>query len=104
MNKTTLLLSQLGLCKRLRTPVDDNFASLFNTIRYAKNSVQLSITALTKMNVEELKCRFGFREPDRGLDKEDVDKVIWRFGKMPDYTIANRSFLLGKTHNHKAGK
>jgi hypothetical protein len=56
------------------------------------------------MNVEELKCRFGFREPDRGLDKEDVDKVIWRFGKMPDYTIANRSFLLGKTHNHKAGK
>ena len=56
------------------------------------------------MSIEELKCRFGFREPDRGLDKEDVDHVIWRFGKMPDYTMANTTFLLGKTQNHKAGK
>ena len=55
------------------------------------------------MNLEDLKTQFGFREPDRGLDKENPD-VIWRHGAIPNYTLANTSFLLGKTQNHKAGK
>jgi hypothetical protein len=54
------------------------------------------------MNLEELKTKFGFREPNRSLDNEDND-VIWRYGKIPDYTLANNAFLLGKTQDHKAG-
>ena len=53
--------------------------------------------------LEELKSKFGFREPDRGLDK-DVEGVNWRCGLMPNYTEANISFLKGKSQNHKAGK
>jgi hypothetical protein len=54
------------------------------------------------MELNELKNKFGFREPYRGLDKEGED-VHWRYGHMPDYTLANKSFLNGKTQNHKAG-
>ena len=56
-----------------------------------------------ELKLEELKSKFGFREPDRGLDK-DVEGVIWRCGHMPNYTEANISFLKGKSQNHKAGK
>ena len=55
-----------------------------------------------ELELENLKAKFGFREPDRGLDK-DVDGVNWRYGYMPDYTQANLSFLKGKTQDHKAG-
>jgi hypothetical protein len=54
------------------------------------------------MNLEELKIKFEFREPNWSLDNEDND-VIWRFGKIPDYTLANTAFLLGKTQDHKVG-
>ena len=27
----------------------------------------------------------------------------WRFGKPPDYTLANYNFITGKTKNHKPG-
>jgi hypothetical protein len=54
------------------------------------------------MDLEELKTKFGFREPNRSLVNEDND-VIWRYGKIPDYTLANIAFLLGKTQDHKAG-
>lgn len=56
-----------------------------------------------ELELEELKSKFGFREPDRGLEK-DVDGVKWRYGHMPNYTLANLSYLKGKTQNHKAGK
>jgi hypothetical protein len=55
-----------------------------------------------KMDLGELKCRFGFRQPDRGLEKES-DDVKWRYGKKPNYTKADTRFLKGKTQNHKAG-
>ena len=54
------------------------------------------------MELEELKSKFGFREPDRGLDK-DVEGVTWRYGVMPNYNVANASYMKGKTQNHKAG-
>jgi len=50
--------------------------------------------------LEDLKTRYGFREPDRG-DLDDP-KIVWRMGK-PDYTAANYQFLKGKTQNHPAG-
>jgi hypothetical protein len=55
------------------------------------------------MDLDALKTKFGFREPDRGLD-QDATGVTWRYGSMPDYTVANTSFLQGKTQNHKAGQ
>ena len=54
------------------------------------------------MELEELKSKFGFREPDRGLDK-DVEGATWRYGVMPNYNVANASYMKGKTQNHKAG-
>eukprot|EP00795_Rhopilema_esculentum_P012823 gene12823-3563_t len=47
--------------------------------------------------LEELKTKYGFREPDRG--DLDNDEIEWRSGK-PDYTLANYAFLTGKTQNH----
>ena len=50
--------------------------------------------------LEDLKVRYGFREPERGnLDDPDI---VWRFGK-PDYTKANYQFLKSKTQNHAEG-
>ena len=50
--------------------------------------------------LEELKTKYGFREPDRGdLDDEGIE---WRSGK-PDYTLANYAFLTGRTQNHAKG-
>jgi hypothetical protein len=54
-------------------------------------------------SIEFFKTKFGFVEPDRGLDKEGPE-TVWRYGKMPDYTKANVSYFMGKTQNHKAGK
>ena len=55
-------------------------------------------TVQEKLN--DLKTKFGFREPDRGdLDNPEIE---WRVGK-PDYTRANYQYLKGKTQNHKAG-
>ena len=65
--------------------------------------VQLVQSVRIEMNLEDLKSRFGFREPDRGLDKEGED-VLWRYGSKPDYTLANTSFLSGKTQDHQGGK
>ena len=50
------------------------------------------------MELEELKSKFGFREPDK-----DVEGVTWRYGVMPNYNVANASYMKGKTQNHKAG-
>ena len=50
--------------------------------------------------LDDLKTKFGFREPDRGdLDNPEIE---WRVGK-PDYTRANYQYLKGKTQNHAAG-
>ena len=51
--------------------------------------------------LEDLRNRYGFREPDRG-NLEDPE-IVWRTEK-PDYTKANYQFLKGKTQNHAAGK
>lgn len=50
--------------------------------------------------IETLKSRFGFREPDRGNLEDPL--INWRTGK-PDYTKANLAFMAGKTQNHSAG-
>ena len=53
-----------------------------------------------KEKLEDLKTRYGFREPVRdGLDKEDIE---WRDEK-PDYTKANYQYMKGKTQNHAEG-
>ena len=44
--------------------------------------------------------RYGLREPDRG--NLDDPTILWREGK-PDYTLANYTFLKGKSQNHKQG-
>merc|ERR1712154_633102 len=50
--------------------------------------------------LEDLKTRYGFREPDRGdLDNPEIE---WRSGK-PNYTRANYQYMKGKTQNHAAG-
>jgi len=50
--------------------------------------------------LDDLKSRFGFKEPDRG-DMEDPD-IEWRIEK-PNYTKANYQYLKGKTQNHAEG-
>ena len=53
-----------------------------------------------KDKLEDLKIKFGFREPDRGdLESPEIE---WRVGK-PDYTRANYMYMKGKTQNHAAG-
>ena len=53
-----------------------------------------------KEKLEDLKTRYGFREPVRdGLDNEDIE---WRDEK-PDYTKANYQYMKGKTQNHAEG-
>lgn len=47
-----------------------------------------------------LKQKYGFMEPDRG--NLDDPNIKWRHGK-PDYTRANLTFLKGKSKNHSAG-
>ena len=44
--------------------------------------------------------RYGLREPDRG--NLDDPTILWREGK-PDYTLANYTFLKGKSQNHDQG-
>jgi len=50
--------------------------------------------------IEEMKAKYGFREPDRG--NLDDPSIKWRKQK-PDYTIANWSWMTGKTQNHAKG-
>jgi len=33
----------------------------------------------------------------------DDPNIKWRFGKAPDYTLANLAYFKGKTRNHKDG-
>ena len=62
---------------------------------------QTDSSDLIREKLEDLKSRYGFREPDRGnLDDPEID---WRMGK-PDYTKANYQFLKGKTQNHAEGR
>ena len=56
---------------------------------------------LVREKLEDLKCRYGFREPDRG--NLDDPEIVWRMGK-PDYTKANYQFMKGKTQNHAEGR
>ena len=56
---------------------------------------------LIREKLEDLKSRYGFREPDRG--NLDDPEIHWRMGK-PDYTKANYQFLKGKTQNHAEGR
>ncbi|CAF0836041.1 unnamed protein product [Brachionus calyciflorus] len=52
-----------------------------------------------KKELEELKLKYNFVEPNRGnLDDEQIE---WRDGK-PDYTLANLEYFKGKKMNHKA--
>ena len=55
-----------------------------------------------KMNYEELKSRYGFRVPQRDLDN-DGDDVKWRYGKKPDYKLADARYFRGKTQSHPPG-
>ena len=66
-----------------------------------KNSPESGSTEHVRLKLEELKNKYGFREPDRG-DLEDLT-IEWRSGK-PDYTRANHEYLKGKTQNHAKGK
>lgn len=54
-----------------------------------------------KRELEELKRRYGLREPDRGTTMNDKG-VKWR-STPPDYTIANLAYLKGKTMSHSEG-
>ena len=52
----------------------------------------------------QTKCvefRYGFSEPDRG--NLDDPEIVWREGK-PEYTLANYTYLKGKSQNHGKGK
>jgi hypothetical protein len=53
-----------------------------------------------KAKLEDLKTRFGLKEPNRG-DLTD-EEIQWRTGR-PDYTRANYQYLKGKTQNHEVG-
>ena len=55
---------------------------------------------IVREKVEDLKTRYGFREPDRGNFEDE--NIEWRHEK-PDYTKANYQYLKGKTQNHAEG-
>jgi len=62
--------------------------------------LQLRHSGDFREGLENLKRKYGFKEPDRG-DLED-QSIMWRSGK-PDYSKANFEYLSGKTQNHAAG-
>jgi len=54
-----------------------------------------------RKKVDELIKAHGFVEPVRShMDDGDIQ---WRFGKKPDYTLANLYYFQGKYKNHKEG-
>jgi len=56
-----------------------------------------------KDQLEELKKKFGFLEPERAhLDNQPAD-TKWRFGAPPNYTLANLYYMKGKYKNHQPG-
>ncbi|CAG0888337.1 unnamed protein product [Cyprideis torosa] len=56
--------------------------------------------ASAREDLERLLRQTGFAEPDRG-DLDDPN-IQWREGR-PDYSIANLTYLKGKTKNHQPG-
>ena len=54
------------------------------------------------MNLEDLMRCYNFRQPDRGMDAED-DDVKWRYGRKPNYNLADARYMRGKTQNHEPG-
>lgn len=56
-----------------------------------------------KVELEQIKTQYDMKEPDRGASLlDDACDIKWRTQK-PDYTLANLSYLKGKTMNHAAG-
>jgi len=61
------------------------------------------VSGITKMNtisLDALKRKYNFHVPDRG-DLDD-ESITWRDGK-PDYSLANLTYMMGKTQNHEEG-
>lgn len=55
-----------------------------------------------KQQLEDLKQKFGFIEPERSA-MDAVSPDLWRFGTKPNYTLANLYYFKGKYKNHKPG-
>jgi len=57
--------------------------------------------AKARQSLEALKRQHGILEPERsGMDDADIE---WRFGRKPDYTLANYHYMTGKTMDHQPG-
>ena len=56
---------------------------------------------IVRQKLEDLKTRFDFKEPDRGVIEDE--SIVWR-NEKPDYTKANYQYLRGKTQNHAEGE
>eukprot|EP00747_Dinoflagellata_sp_TGD_P167952 gnl/TRDRNA2_/TRDRNA2_193315_c0_seq1.p1 gnl/TRDRNA2_/TRDRNA2_193315_c0~~gnl/TRDRNA2_/TRDRNA2_193315_c0_seq1.p1 ORF type:complete len:307 (-),score=86.10 gnl/TRDRNA2_/TRDRNA2_193315_c0_seq1:63-983(-) len=54
-----------------------------------------------KKELKRLKEEMKLREPVRAFFDDQV--YLWRFGKPPDYTLANLAYLKGKSMNHPEG-
>lgn len=55
-----------------------------------------------KAELEEIKEKFGWTEPDRSF-MDNVDDSNWRFGGKPDYSLTNLKFLKERSKIHPEG-
>jgi hypothetical protein len=56
-----------------------------------------------KVELEELKEKYGWKEPDRSFMDDDVPKDNWRFGGKPDYSLTNLKYLKERSKIHPDG-
>lgn len=57
--------------------------------------------AKVKVLGDEMREKYGFLEPVR--NHMDDPNTTWRFGKAPNYALANYYYYKGKYNNHKEG-